>query len=212
MMHTFMNVEIDLGPGVLVPRQETELLGHTVLELLASIGNPVIIDMCCGSGNLALAIAGARPDARIFASDLTDETVATTQHNVERLGLGSRLTVVQGDMFSALTDQDLHGRVDLVVCNPPYISTAKLETDSAHLLDNEPRVAFDAGPYGISIHQRLIVEAAPFLHPGGRLAFEFGAGQDRQVKALLARSKLYAQPEFIADESGLLRVAVATII
>ena len=207
-----MGFDIEIGPGVLVPRRETELLGRTALELLVGTREPLIIDMCCGSGNLALAIAAARPDARVFASDLTDETVAAARRNVERLDLGYRLTVVQGDMFAGLAVADLAGRVDLVVCNPPYISTAKLESDCAYLLENEPREAFDAGPYGISIQQRLIADAASFLRPGGWLAFEFGAGQDRQAKALLARAKVYAPPRFVADESGLPRVAVTALL
>lgn len=210
MLHTFMNVELELAPGVLVPRAETELLGRTALSLLADgPANPTVIDMCCGSGNLGLAIASARPGARLYASDLTDETVALARRNVERLGLSERVHVGQGDMFAGLAGHDLEGQVDLVVCNPPYISTGKLETDAAHLLENEPREAFDAGPYGISIHQRLIAEAPAFLKPGGWLAFEFGAGQDRQAKVLLTRARAYDAIEMIADETGLPRVAIA---
>jgi release factor glutamine methyltransferase len=209
LLSRFMNVDIEISPGVLVPRRETELLGETALDLLADIANPVVIDMCCGSGNLALAIASALHDVRIFASDLTDETVAAARRNVDRLALGDRLTVAQGDMFAGLVGYDLIGCVDLVVCNPPYISTAKLESDSAHLLQSEPREAFDAGPYGIAIQQRLVADAAPFLRPGGVLAFEFGAGQDRQARALLTRAKFYAPPHFISNEAGIPRVAVA---
>lgn len=203
-----MSIELEIGPGVLVPRAETELLGHTALDLIADADSPVVIDMCCGSGNLALAIAAARPGARVYASDLTDETVGLARRNSERLGLKGRVTIAQGDMFTGLAVYDLIGRVDLVVCNPPYISTTKLETDSAHLLVNEPREAFDAGPYGIAIQQRLIAEAAPFLRSGGWLAFEFGAGQDRQAKALLSRARLYTPPKFTCDKAGLPRVAL----
>jgi len=203
-----MKVEIALEPGVLVPRQETELLGYTALELVSDRSNPVIIDMCCGSGNLALAIAAARPDARIYATDLTPECIAVARLNVERLALGERLTAVQGDMFSGLAGFDLLGQVDLIVCNPPYISTAKLDTDSAYLLESEPREAFDAGPYGIAVHQRLIAEASAFLRPGGWLAFEFGAGQHRQAKALLSRARTYDQPRLFDNADGIARVAV----
>lgn len=208
MLYRFMNVEIALEPGVLMPRLETELLGYTALELLSHLSNPVVVDMCCGSGNLALAIAAVRPDARIYASDLTEETVATARRNVERLGFVEQVTVVQGDMFSSLVGFDLLGRIDLVVCNPPYISTGRLETDSAHLLETEPREAFDAGPYGIAIHQRLVADAAPFLRPGGWLAFEFGAGQDRQAKALLARARAYGDAQLFNNAEGTPRVAV----
>jgi release factor glutamine methyltransferase len=208
VLHSFMDVELEIRSGVLVPREETELLGRSALNLIAGIDRPLVIDMCCGSGNLALAIATARPDARVYGSDLTDDTVALARRNAQRLNLP--VTVVQGDMFSGLTDRALQSTVDLIVCNPPYISTAKLDGESAHLLAKEPREAFDAGPYGIVFQQRLLVEAAPFLRPGGWLAFEFGAGQHRQVRALFARAKEYEAPLFVTDAGGQARVVLAS--
>ena len=208
MLTNFMGVELEVGPGVLVPRTETELLGRTALDLLAPLSHPIVIDMCCGSGNVGLGIASGRADVRLYGSDITDETVAHARLNAERLGLTPRVTYEQGDMFAALAKYDLVGSVDVVACNPPYISTGKLETESAHLLENEPREAFDAGPYGIAIHQRLIAEAVPFLRQGGWLVFEFGLGQERQTKALLSRAKAYSAPEFRFDEEGRPRVAL----
>jgi release factor glutamine methyltransferase len=146
----------------------------------------------------------------VFASDLTAETVSVARHNAQRLALP--VTIGQGDMFAGIADYTLSGTVDLVVCNPPYISTSKLDGDSAHLLENEPREAFDAGPYGIAFHQRLIAEAAPLLKQGGWLAFEFGAGQDRQVKALLARARIYGPARFASDAAGTPRVAIVQLL
>jgi len=209
-VHTFMSISIMAGPGVLVPRPETELLGRTALRLLANIQSaPLVIDMCCGSGNLGLAIADARHDARLFLSDLTDETTAQARENASRLGLSDRVTVGQGDMFAGIAAALGGAKADLIVCNPPYISTAKLAGDSAYLLDKEPREAFDAGAYGIAIHQRLIAEAPQYLKAGGWLAFEFGAGQDRQVSLLLKRSAAYGQVNYTQNEQGLPRVAFA---
>ena len=205
-----MNVEIETGPGVLAPRDETELLGYTALELIADIERPLVIDMCCGSGNLGLAIAAARPAARIIASDLTGETVAAARRNATRLGLQDRVEILQGDMFEGLTDHGLDGNVDLVICNPPYISTGMRESDSALLLNSEPREAFDAGPYGIALHMRLIAGAPRYLRPGGQIAFEFGVGQHGQVKALLARSRTYGVVRFVENAEGIPRVTIAT--
>lgn len=205
----FMGVELELAPDVLVPRKETELLGKQAVDVLRSLkGEPIVIDMCCGSGNLALGIATALPAVRMWGADLTDETVALARRNVSRLGLSGRVAIHQGDLFGALAGQGLEGRVDVIVCNPPYISTARLEGESAHLLENEPREAFEGGPYGISIHQRLVREAADFLKPGGWLLFEFGEGQNRQVAALVARTRAYEPVSFAEDENGLPRVAV----
>jgi HemK-like putative methylase len=203
-----MGVEIELGPDVLVPREETELLGKNAVSILGRIeGAPIVVDMCCGSGNLAVAIACHCLEARIWAADLTDSTVALARSNILRHSLAGRVTVRQGDLFAAIEPDSLKGTVDMVVCNPPYISSSRLENESAHLLNSEPREAFDGGPYGISILQRMIREAADYLKPDGWLLFEFGEGQDRQVAALLARSKAYDEPTFaLAD--GKPRVAI----
>lgn len=208
VFQSFMNTQIEVGPGVLVPRAETELLGRTALELIEGIAEPVVIDMCCGSGNVGFGILADRSDIRLYGADLTDEAIGWARRNAERLDHDGRAIYAQGDMFAALEGIVAPGSVDLVACNPPYISTHKLETDSAHLLDAEPREAFDAGPYGISLHQRLIAEAPQYLRSGGWLVFEFGAGQDRQVKALLSRSRAFADLTFRVNEDGLPRVAV----
>ncbi|RVJ72919.1 class I SAM-dependent methyltransferase [Sinorhizobium medicae] len=204
----FMDIDLELAPGVLVPREETELLGRTAAAILREAARPAtVVDMCCGSGNLALGIAAEVPLARVWGADLTDSTVALARRNVERLALGDRVFVRQGDLFAALAGEGLEEAVDMIVCNPPYISTSRLESDSAHLLASEPREAFDGGPYGISIHQRLIREAVAFLKPGGWLLFEFGEGQDRQTAALLARTKAYDAVSFATDAAGKPRVA-----
>jgi release factor glutamine methyltransferase len=97
----------------------------------------------------------------------------------------------------------------MVVANPPYISTARLAKDRATLLEREPIEAFDGGPYGISVHQRLVRDAVAVLRPGGWLLFEIGLGQERQVKLLFDRAKSYTGVEFVADAEGRPRVAVA---
>jgi release factor glutamine methyltransferase len=209
---TFLGVELLCGPGALVPRPETELLGRRAIEKAQAAGPaPRIIDMCCGSGNLASAIAVHVPGAQLWASDLTDGCVGWARKNAEALGLSDRMTVVQGDLFAPLAGLGLEGTIDVVVCNPPYISTGRLSTDRASLLDHEPREAFDGGPYGLTIHQRVMREALPFLRPGGWLLFEFGLGQEKQVKLLFERARAYEQIELVADASGAPRVVVGRV-
>ncbi len=209
-LHQFLGVELELAPGVLVPRQETEILGQTAIDLIGKISDhALVVDMCCGSGNLALAIAVHCPSVRLWACDLTDETVALARRNVARCCVSDRVSVLQGDLFMGLSGASLEKSIDLIVCNPPYISTQRLEGESAHLLNDEPRAAFDGGPYGITIHQRVVRDALEFLKPGGWLAFEFGEGQHRQAAALLARTRSYEPVTFINDREGNPRVAVA---
>jgi len=201
----FMNVDLLVERGVLLPRAETELLGATALEVVSNQSR--IIDMCCGSGNLACALAAKLPGARIWASDLTDACVSLARRNVLQLGIGARVTVLQGDLFAAL--QGLEGSIDAVVCNPPYISQAKLAGERAVLLENEPREAFDGGPYGLSIHQRVVKEALPFLKPGGHLLFEIGLGQERQVRMLFERTRAYEEIRTVGNAAGEVRVVAA---
>lgn len=202
---TFMGVELFAAPGALVPRAETEILGGEAVKLAPE----TFIDLCTGSGNLVCGIASKLPKARGWAADLTEPCATLAKRNVEKLGLSERVKVFQGDLLAPLEGV---GPVDVIVCNPPYISTGRLEKDRATLLENEPREAFDGGPYGLSIHQRVIKEALPFLKSGGHLLFEFGLGQERQMKALFDRGKQYRDLRFVNDAAGAPRVVVATKI
>jgi HemK-like putative methylase len=203
---TFMGVELFAAPGALVPREETEILGNEAARLLATLASPTFIDLCTGSGNLVCGISSKVKTARAWAADLTEPCATLAKKNVQKLGLSDRVQVLQGDLLAPLANV---GPVDMIVCNPPYISTGRLEKDRAELLANEPREAFDGGPYGLSIHQRVIKEGLPFLKPGAHLLFEFGLGQERQMKALFDRGKAYRDLRFIDDAAGAPRVAVA---
>ena len=210
---TFMGLELAVAPGALVPRAETELLARAAIDVLRPLpaAEPHVIDMCCGAGNLACAIACALPRARVWASDLTEDCVSVARRNVDLHQLGGRVHIHQGDLFSAFSGQRLQGQVDVIVCNPPYISETRLQGERAHLLELEPREAFAAGPYGISIHQRVIRESPEFLKPGGVLLFEVGLGQERQVKALFERSRAFEAIRSVANESGEGRVVLGQL-
>jgi release factor glutamine methyltransferase len=207
-MTTFMGLTFETNEAVLVPREETEILARAALEIVDAERATRVIDMCCGSGNLACALAHARPSLEVWAADLTDACVALARKNVARHALEGRVHVHQGDLFSALPEMS----VDLVVCNPPYISTGKLHGESAHLLDGQPREAFDAGPYGIAIHRRVIADAPRFLRPNGILAMEIGLGQEKQIDGLLVRAKRYTDTHYRKDARGAPRVVIARIL
>ena len=204
-----MGIDLLVAPGALVPREETELLGQTAVDTLSGGAEKTVIDMCCGAGNLACAIAHHVPTARVWASDLADGCVSLARRNVEMLGLNDRVKVRQGDLFGSLADDALEGKVDTVVCNPPYISEKRLSTDRAELLEHEPREAFAAGPYGLSIHMRVARDALAFLKTGGALVFEVGHGQAPQVKAILDRTRGYDDVRIVNDSAGAARVVIA---
>lgn len=205
----FMGVRLLVGDGVIAPRRETEILVEAASEILAGAGpEPRVVDLCCGCGNVGLVLAIRYTRAQLALCDLAEASVASARRNVARLGLGRRVAVRGGDLFAALEDADRAGGVDLVVANPPYISSARLDRELAHLWRAEPREAFEAGPYGLAVHQRLLREAPDVLAPGGVLAFEFGVGQERQVAALAARTRAYDPCRFACDAAGAPRVAI----
>ncbi len=213
----FMGIELIAEEGVLAAREETQTLGWTAVKLLRDIiaSRPNeelrIIDMGCGAGNLTCGIATAVPTVKIFASDVTQECVGLSRKNIEKHAFGNRVTLTCGDLFEPLTSYALDGTIDMIVSNPPYIATGTLSGDRAILLEHEPREAFDGGPYGLTIHQRIIKEAPKLLKPGGWLLFEFGLGQDRQLKILLERSRAFQSVEFVSNELGQLRVVKAKL-
>ncbi|MDB5618241.1 class I SAM-dependent methyltransferase [Tardiphaga sp.] len=206
----FMGIELLVASGALIPRPETELLGASAVDALRQLNMPAprVIDMCCGAGNLACAISLKISDARVWASDLTDGCVDVARRNASYHGLTDRLSVLQGDLFEAFSGLQLDGIIDLIVCNPPYISEARLRGDRAALLEFEPREAFAAGPYGLSIHMRVAKDALRYLRPGGILLFEVGLGQERQVTTILERSKGYENIRVITNETGEGRVVM----
>jgi release factor glutamine methyltransferase len=212
----FLGIQLLTGPEVLVAREETELLGREVIAILSAleVTDPDrelrLIDMGCGSGNIACAAAMAVRNLRVWASDLTESCAALARSNVTLHSLNNRVEVSQGDLFEPLRGRGLESTMDVVEMNPPYIASTSLEKQKAELLHHEPREAFDGGPFGISIMTRLIREAPAFLNPTGHLLFEFGQGQAKQVRMLVERSKLYSGIRFASDQNGDPRVAIVS--
>jgi release factor glutamine methyltransferase len=212
--HFFLGIQLLTGTEVLVAREETELLGREVISILRALATAEpdrelrLIDMGCGSGNIACAAAMAVPSLRVWASDLTESCVVLTRSNVALHSLNDRVEVSRGDLFEPLRGRGLESTIDVVEMNPPYIASTSLEKQKALLLHHEPREAFDGGPFGISIMTRLIREAHAFLAPNGHLLFEFGQGQGKQVRMLVERTKLYSKILFASDQNDEPRVAI----
>lgn len=211
----FMGLEMLASPSALIPRQETELLAKATLGLLGDLvaerGHARVLDVCTGSGNVALALAHAQPAARVYASDLSPEAVGLAQSNAEFLGLAERVQFRTGDLLAPFETGEFFGSVDLLTCNPPYISTKKLQTMPAEISMHEPQLAFDGGPLGVRILQRLLREAPRFLCDGGWLAFEVGLGQGSAVRKRLEASADYASIAEVADGRGDIRVLLAKV-
>lgn len=208
----FMGLEMVAGPGALIPRRETELVGGLALERLRATcdaqGAGLVVDVCTGSGNLALALARHEPRAHVHGADLSPEAVALARRNAAHLGLAGRVQFRAGDLLEPF-DAGFDGAVDLLTCNPPYISSAKVDAMPAEISGHEPRLAFDGGPLGIRILDRLLREAPRLLRPGGWLAFEVGLGQGRGVRKRLEQRGVYRDVAESLDAAGEVRALAA---
>jgi len=213
---TFMGLEMLAGPQALIPRRETELLARAALAHLREMASPRVIDVCTGSGNLALAMAQGMPTARVWGADLSPEAVALAEANARRLGLSDRVQWRCGDLLAPFDGGTHHadaadflGHTDLLLCNPPYISSGKLGSMPAEIVQHEPSLAFDGGPFGIRILQRLMKDAPRFLRSGGWLGLEVGLGQGPAVQQWLARTGQFALPQAVLDDHGQVRSLLA---
>ncbi len=211
----FLGELLECSEGALIPREETELLTLTCLGFLeqqaeAGVKAPKIIELGTGSGNIAVLLALKTGNSEIYASDISEEAVGVAASNVERCGVADRVTLLCGDMFEPFRGKGLEGTTDIVVCNPPYIPSTSVDKLDSQIIDHEPRVALDAGAYGMDIFRRLITGAPEFLRPGGMLAFEIGAGQEKIVARLFRKAgDAYGPVEQIDDGT---EIRVLTVI
>ena len=212
----FMGIEMLAGPGALIPRRETELVAGAAVRLARRIasgdGGVRVMDVCTGSANVALAVAVAEPRAVVFASDLSEEAVELARLNVAHVGLEERVTLRAGDLLAPFDEPEFVGTIDLLTCNPPYISSGRVDQLPDEIGGHEPRLAFDGGPLGVRILQRLIREAPRMLKPGGWLAFEVGLGQGPSVAQRMRSTGAYAAVETVEDERGDTRVLIAQTV
>lgn len=173
----FRHVQVAVGPGVFVPRPETELLVDAVLPALGA--GSVVVDLCSGSGALALALAGEVPGARVVAVESAPDALVWLRRNVR----GSAVEVVEGDVTDSGLLPELAAGADAVVANPPYVPTT---TDVAAEVRFDPEVAVFAGPDGLAVIPFVIARAAELLRPGGVLAIEHDDSHGGAVPELLA--------------------------
>ncbi|MET0645557.1 MAG: peptide chain release factor N(5)-glutamine methyltransferase [Pyrinomonadaceae bacterium] len=182
----FYGLEFEVGPDVLIPRPETELLVEKALGLLEGSRAPLLCDVGTGSGCIAVTLLHERVDARGLALDLSPAALAVAARNAARHGVAERLRLLVSDCFDALRDDDNREvRFDLVVSNPPYIAESDLAGLQKEVRDHEPRAALTPGGDGLSVIRRLLTEAPEFLKPGGHVLVEIGFEQHEQVSALI---------------------------
>ncbi len=206
----FYSREFKVAPGVFIPRPETERLVEAAIGLLSPpdrrLVSPLVVEVGCGSGVIAVSLALEIPAAEVWATDLDARAIDLARHNARRHGVERRVHLCHGELLRPLPDR-LRGAVDLLVSNPPYIphrDLAGLPIEVQH----DPPAALDGGPDGLVVLRALAEAAGAWLRPGGWLALEIGADQGESVPALLAAAGL-TEVAVGRDYNDLPRVATA---
>ncbi len=195
-----------VSPAVLVPRPDTETLVERALALLPASADAHVLDLCTGSGAIAVALAAERPAFRVDATDLSAEALAVARRNVAAHGLEARVALWEGDLFGALPEPR---RYALVCANPPYIPTGDARSLPRDVVAHEPHLALFGGADGLDVVRRLVAEAPAWLAPGGTLLVELGAGQGEHALALVRADARYAAARTLPDLAGIARVLEA---
>jgi len=204
----FCGLEFDVSQAILIPRPETELLVEYVAQRISAEREATIVDVCTGSGCIAVALARLRPRARVIATDLSTPSLNVARQNAVRHAVGERIIWLEGDLLGALAEHKLEGQIDVIVSNPPYIAEADWATLQPEVRLFEPRAALVAGPQGTELHERLLQEADRYLSPTGAVIMEIGAGQAPAMRRIIERMAEYRFHRLIYDEAGLERVVI----
>jgi release factor glutamine methyltransferase len=203
----FCGLRVSIDPGVFVPRRRTELVAREAARLAGSLpahGPIVAVDLCCGSGALAAALASLldRP-VDLYAADIDPAAVACARRNLASFGA----QVYQGDLYAALPER-LRGTVSILIANVPYVPTGEIALLPPEAREHEPRIALDGGGDGLDVLRAVAAGAPGWLAPGGHLLVEAGRRQLQLAQRILSDNLLI--PILVEDEDGEATAVVAT--
>jgi release factor glutamine methyltransferase len=201
----FRHVELAVGPGVFVPRPETELLAGWAIEQAAALARPVVVDLCTGSGAVAKAVADEVPEAGVHAVELDEQAHAWAARNLTGTGVDLR----HGDMATAF--DDLAGTVDVLTCNPPYIPLDAWESVAPEARDHDPHLSLFSGADGLDAIRVLERRAAVLLRPGGVVGFEHADVQGESAPAVFAATGRWTDVRDHVDLAGRARFTTARL-
>lgn len=193
--------DLAVGPGVFVPRPETEVLVGWILDRIADVENPLVVDLCSGSGAIAGAVATERPDSTVHAVELSPEACVWARRNLA----GTGATLHEGDIDGCLPELD--GRVDAVISNPPYIPLTAWESVTAEVRDHDPALALWSGDDGLDEIKVVAATAGRLLKPGGWFGCEHADVQGESAPAVFAATGRFTEVRDQLDLTGKHRFA-----
>jgi len=204
----FMGMDFIVGPGVLVPRPDTEILVEEVIKIIDQKGYTEICDVCSGSGAIGISIAKLVKNAKVMMYEISQGAIEVSDLNIKRFDLSSRVKSQISDLLRGPIEQNI--KFDVIVSNPPYIRESVIPTLMDDVKNYEPIIALDGGKDGLDFYRRITLESLLVLKKGGLLAFEIGYDQRQEVMDILLKSG-FKEVECIKDLSGNDRVIKATL-
>lgn len=206
----FWGLPYTVTSDVLIPRPETEFVVEAAIKAASGAASPVIVDLCTGSGCIAVSLSHELPQARVFAVDRSGAALEIARRNARQNGVEERVRFLEGDLFVPLSGLDLIGHIEVITANPPYIRIDELPALQPEVRDFEPEMALVAGPSGTEVAERIITAAATYLSPAGSLIMEMGIGQTEALRNFVNYTGQYrAGIEVLKDLAGIERVIVA---
>jgi release factor glutamine methyltransferase len=224
-MREFWSLSLSVSSGVLVPRPETETLVEATLAVWSEmqaeasrepraascdgeVASPTIVELCTGSGAVAIALAMEIPTARILATDVSWRALRVARANALAHAVAGRIAFLRGNLWQAVNGQAPASSVDLVVANPPYVPTRDVATLMPEI-QWEPRLALDGGADGLRVQRDIIATSPERIRPGGFLLLEIGADQAEVILALLGKTGRFETGRIFRDLAGRPRVIAA---
>ena len=204
----FYGLPLDISESVLIPRPDTEVLARETIEYVGTLENSRVLDLCAGSGCVGLAVASQCKNARVILGEIDEGALRICRQNIRRNGLSGQVVPLQMNALEKPSPQ--LGEFDCIVCNPPYIPTAEIETLDVSVRDYEPHLALDGGEDGLDFYEVICEKWRNVLNPGSRLYFEVGIGQADSVLRIM-RNVGFGDINIVPDLNGISRVVYGTL-
>lgn len=185
-MQEFMKLKFLVNKNVLIPRQDTEILVEEVIKIAKNIERPEILDLCTGSGAIAVSLAKYVKEAKITAVDISIGALEVAKKNAKFNGVSKSIEFIQSDMFIKLKNR----KYDIIVSNPPYIPTMDIKNLPKDV-QKEPIIALNGGKNGLNFYKEIVKEGVKFLKKGGYICLEIGYDQKKKVCDIIEHAKIY---------------------
>lgn len=202
----FMKMDFYVDENVLIPRPDTEILVEEVIKIANKMDNPIILDLCTGSGAIAVSIAKYVKNAKIYAVDISEKALEIAKKNARKMEVGKQIEFIKSDLFNKIKKM----KFDIIVSNPPYIKKRDISYLSSEV-QKEPQIALDGGEDGLDFYRKILSQAIDYLKLGSYICLEIGYNQKNNVIELIENENKYVDTYSKKDLYGNDRIVVTSV-